>query len=139
MRTVLVLDIIRPTTKRRICVEQLFARLWRSTSNRMWMTVSKEVTLKNCIEWRITGIQGTFPPNTEGLHQKSTIVFIRLILWTKWRGRRAILGQLAINSMALPPIIDYGTQYVKDLVVHGVVSGDLNIGLQLVSPPLGPT
>ena len=47
-------------------------------------------------------------------------------------------GSLLSTSMALPPIIDYGKiAYVKDLVVNGVVKGDINISLAISEPGAG--
>ena len=86
------------------------------------------------------GIQGAlFPAEYGGTPPEEYDSFHELILWDEMAraGGGQALGQLAINSMALPPIIDYGTQYVKDLVVHGVVSGDLNISLAISEPSAG--
>jgi alkylation response protein AidB-like acyl-CoA dehydrogenase len=74
---------------------------------------------------------GTPPPDFDAFHE--------LILWDELSraGGGGALGQLSINSMALPPIIDYGTQYVKDLVIEGVVTGELNISLAISEPSAG--
>jgi alkylation response protein AidB-like acyl-CoA dehydrogenase len=48
-----------------------------------------------------------------------------------------VLGQSAINSMALPPIINHGSQYLKDLVVKDVVQGKKMICLAISEPHAG--
>jgi alkylation response protein AidB-like acyl-CoA dehydrogenase len=48
-----------------------------------------------------------------------------------------VLGHNAINSMALPPIIKNGSQYLKDLVVRQVVTGKANISLAISEPTAG--
>ena len=47
-----------------------------------------------------------------------------MILWDEIgrAGGGAVLWQLGVNSMALPPVIDYGSDYLKDLVVRSVRS-----------------
>ena len=47
------------------------------------------------------------------------------------------MGQMSINSMALPPIINYGTEAMKDEVVRAVVRGDKNICLAISEPTAG--
>lgn len=86
------------------------------------------------------GIQGClFPREYGGTPPEDFDSFHELILWDELArvGGGGALGQLAINSMALPPIIDYGKQYVKDLVVNGVVKGDINISLAISEPGAG--
>ena len=48
-----------------------------------------------------------------------------------------VLGQLGINSMALPPIINAGSDYLKNLVVKDVVQGRKNICLAISEPGAG--
>ena len=80
------------------------------------------------------GIQGAlFPEEYGGTPPEGFDAFHELILWDELArvGGGGALGQLAINSMALPPIIDYGTQYVKDLTIGGLVKGDINVSLAI--------
>lgn len=48
-----------------------------------------------------------------------------------------VLGQLAINSMAIPPIIHYGSDYLKDLVLPGVIQGTKHCALAISEPTAG--
>lgn len=48
-----------------------------------------------------------------------------------------VLGQLGINSMALPPIINAASDYIKNLVVQDVVQGRKNICLAISEPNAG--
>jgi alkylation response protein AidB-like acyl-CoA dehydrogenase len=86
------------------------------------------------------GIQGAlFPKEYGGTPPENFDAFHELILWDELSrtGGGGALGQLAINSMALPPIIDYGTQYVKDLVINGLIKGDINVSLAISEPLAG--
>ena len=62
-----------------------------------------------------------------------------MILWDEIArvGGGSIMGQMSINSMALPPIINYGTEEMKDEVVRAVVRGDKNICLAISEPTAG--
>lgn len=48
-----------------------------------------------------------------------------------------ILGQAGINSMALPPLMTYGSQYLKDKVCRDVVMGKKHICLAISEPHAG--
>lgn len=48
-----------------------------------------------------------------------------------------VLGQSAINSMALPPIINHGSAFLKQLVVKDVVQGKKMICLAITEPTAG--
>ncbi len=52
-------------------------------------------------------------------------------------GGGGVLGQAAINSMALPPILSVGSQYLKDLVCRDVVTGKKHICLAISEPWAG--
>jgi len=52
-------------------------------------------------------------------------------------GGGGVLGQMSINSMALPPISLYGSQYLKDMVVKDVLTGKKNISLAISEPSAG--
>lgn len=62
-----------------------------------------------------------------------------MILWDEIgrAGGGAVLWQLGVNSMALPPVIDYGSDYLKDLVVRDVVTGKKNMSLAISEPTAG--
>ncbi len=47
------------------------------------------------------------------------------------------LGQLAIDSMALPPILLAGSDYLKDKVARDVISGRKHISLAISEPSAG--
>jgi hypothetical protein len=63
----------------------------------------------------------------------------RLILWDEIArsGGGSVLGQMGINSMALPPIIRYGSAEMKARVVRDVVQGRKNISLAISEPSAG--
>jgi alkylation response protein AidB-like acyl-CoA dehydrogenase len=44
---------------------------------------------------------------------------------------------MAINSMALPPIMYSGSDYLKNLVLKDVISGKKNISLAISEPTAG--
>ena len=48
-----------------------------------------------------------------------------------------VLGQVGINSMALPPIVLYGSDYLKGLVVDDVAEGRKHISLAISEPSAG--
>lgn len=48
-----------------------------------------------------------------------------------------VLGQHAINSMALPPVIYHGSQYLKDMVCGPVIRGEKSICLAISEPGAG--
>eukprot|EP01060_Flectonema_neradi_P038379 TRINITY_DN801_c0_g4_i1.p1 TRINITY_DN801_c0_g4~~TRINITY_DN801_c0_g4_i1.p1 ORF type:complete len:420 (+),score=96.92 TRINITY_DN801_c0_g4_i1:54-1313(+) len=52
-------------------------------------------------------------------------------------GGGGVLGQVGINSMALPPIILYGSDYLKKLVVDDVAEGRKHISLAISEPTAG--
>mmetsp|Transcript_37901 Transcript_37901/g.74564 ORF Transcript_37901/g.74564 Transcript_37901/m.74564 type:complete len:426 (+) Transcript_37901:41-1318(+) len=52
-------------------------------------------------------------------------------------GGAGVMGQVSINSMALPPITLYGSQYLKDKIVKDVITGKKNISLAISEPSAG--
>jgi len=48
-----------------------------------------------------------------------------------------VLGALGINTISLPPILNYGSQFLKDLVVRDVVQGRTSICLMISEPTAG--
>ena len=74
---------------------------------------------------------GTPPPGFDAFHE--------LILWDELAriGGGGVLGQLGINSMALPPVITAGTDAQKALVCRDVISGRKNISLAISEPGAG--
>lgn len=52
-------------------------------------------------------------------------------------GGGGVLGQAAINSMALPPIIHFGSDYLKDLVLRDVITGKKFCSLAISEPYAG--
>ena len=80
-----------------------------------------------------------FPEEFGGTPPKDFDAFHELILWYEMAqlGGGGVLGQLSINSMALPPVINFGTQTMKDEVVRAVVTGQKNICLAISEPGAG--
>lgn len=74
---------------------------------------------------------GTRPDDFDAFHE--------MILWDEIgrAGGGAVLWQLGVNSMALPPVINYGSDYLKDLVVRNVVTGKMNMSLAISEPTAG--
>ena len=74
---------------------------------------------------------GTRPDDFDAFHE--------MILWDEIArvGGASVMGQMSINSMALPPIINYGTEEMKDEVVRAVVRGDKHICLAISEPTAG--
>lgn len=48
-----------------------------------------------------------------------------------------VMGQGAIDSMALPPILHYGSEYLKALVARDVIQGRKHICLAISEPQAG--
>jgi len=74
---------------------------------------------------------GTRPADFDAFHE--------LILWDEMGriGGTGILGQMAINSMALPPILLAGSKQQKDRVAKDVIQGRKNISLCISEPGYG--
>ncbi len=52
-------------------------------------------------------------------------------------GCGGILGHMAINAMALPPILNYGSMEIKDLVCKDVIQGRKFASLAISEPTAG--
>ena len=80
-----------------------------------------------------------FPAEFGGTPPKDFDAFHELILWYELAqlGGGGVLGQLSINSMALPPVISVGSQKMKDEVVRAVITGRKNICLAISEPGAG--
>ena len=74
---------------------------------------------------------GTPPAKFDSFHE--------LILWTEIArlGGGSMFGQLSINSMALPPVLQFGSQEMKDEVCRAVITGKKNICLAISEPSAG--
>jgi alkylation response protein AidB-like acyl-CoA dehydrogenase len=86
------------------------------------------------------GIGGLIYPREYGGTQPSDFdPFYELIMIDEMArmGGAHVLGQGAINSMALPPIIHHGSDYLKQLVVKDVVQGKKMICLAISEPHAG--
>jgi len=86
------------------------------------------------------GINGAiFPAEYGGTPPENYDAFHELILWDELAriGGGAVLGQLGIDSMALPPILLAGSQYLKDKVARDVITGRKHISLAISEPSAG--
>ncbi len=85
------------------------------------------------------GIQGVLYPKALGGTQPDDFdYFYEMILWGEMaRGGAGVLGQMSINSMALPPIIKFGSEEMKARVVKDVVQGRKQISLMISEPSAG--
>jgi len=86
------------------------------------------------------GISGIgYPKEIGGYQPDDYDPFYELIACDE--GARAggghVLGQNAINSMALPPILKYGSQRLIDMVARDVVQGRKHIALAISEPYAG--
>jgi len=85
------------------------------------------------------GIQGIlYSKEFGGTRPDDFDAFYELILWDEMaRLGGGVLGQMAINSMALPPILNAGSDELKSLVVRDVVQGRKCICLAISEPYAG--
>lgn len=86
------------------------------------------------------GIQGVlYPREYGGTRPDDFDSFHELILWDEMArvGGGGALGQMSINSMALPPVINFGSQAMKDRLARDVITGKKNISLMISEPWAG--
>ena len=86
------------------------------------------------------GIQGVlYPKEWGGTRPADFDAFHELLLWDELAraGGGGVLGQMSINSMALPPVMEHGSQRLRDLVCRDVVTGKKNICLAISEPGAG--
>eukprot|EP00924_Labyrinthula_sp_SR-Ha-C_P010079 maker-scaffold_40-snap-gene-1.50-mRNA-1 protein AED:0.18 eAED:0.18 QI:96/1/1/1/1/1/2/175/418 len=86
------------------------------------------------------GIQGIlYPKEYGGTKPDDFDAFYELILWDEMArvGGGGVLGQMGINSMALPPIMHFGNQKLKDLVLKDVIQGRKFCSLMISEPLAG--
>ena len=86
------------------------------------------------------GIQGLlYDKSVGGTKPDDFDAFHECILWDELcrPGGGGVLGQLAINSMALPPIINFASDHIKNMVVKDVVQGRKNCSLMISEPSAG--
>lgn len=74
---------------------------------------------------------GTKPDNFDAFHE--------LILWDELArsGGGEALGQMSVNSMALPPIINFGSKEMKEKVLKDVIQGNKFCSLMISEPLAG--
>jgi alkylation response protein AidB-like acyl-CoA dehydrogenase len=85
------------------------------------------------------GVQGVlFPNEWGGTRPDDYDAFHEMILWDEFsRCGGHVMGQLGINSMALPPIIKYASDALKEKVVRPVVMGKKQCSLAISEPTAG--
>jgi len=86
------------------------------------------------------GISGViYPKEYGGTRPDDYDTFYELIMLDEFArvGGGGILGQLGINSMALPPIIQFGSEYLKEKVIRDVVTGKKQCSLMISEPWAG--
>ncbi|KAK3246552.1 hypothetical protein CYMTET_43917 [Cymbomonas tetramitiformis] len=86
------------------------------------------------------GIAGAiFPAEHGGTPPEDFDAFHELILWDELArcGESGVLGQLSINSMAIPPIMHHGSKYLKDKVLRDVIIGKKFCALAISEPTAG--
>ncbi|CAK9002867.1 Acyl-CoA dehydrogenase AFT10-1 (AF-toxin biosynthesis protein 10-1) [Durusdinium trenchii] len=86
------------------------------------------------------GIQGAiFPVEYGGTPPEGFDAFHEVILWDELArcGGGMVFAQLSVNSMALPPVLNAGSDELKARVVPDVVSGKKFISLALSEPTAG--
>ena len=94
-----------------------------------------------CIDFFSSFVQPgvIFPKELGGTPIADFDAFHELILWDEFArvGGGSVLGGLGINSMALPPIVQFGSERIKEMVCYPVVSGQKNISLAISEPGAG--
>mmetsp|Transcript_55596 Transcript_55596/g.119355 ORF Transcript_55596/g.119355 Transcript_55596/m.119355 type:complete len:419 (+) Transcript_55596:30-1286(+) len=84
------------------------------------------------------GLQGILFPKEFGGAREDTDYFHELILWDEMgRCSAQVLGQLQINSMAIPPVLLHGSEEMKAAVLPAVVQGEKSISLMISEPQAG--
>jgi len=85
----------------------------------------------------ITGI--LFPKEFGGARPEPYDAFLELILWDEFTrvAGAGVFGAAEIDSMALPPIVNFGSDYLKNKVGRDVVSGKKHIALAISEPWAG--
>jgi len=85
------------------------------------------------------GISGIlYPVEYGGYRPPNHDAFYEVILWAELaRVGGGVLGQLAINSMALPPIVNFGSEQLKEKVLRDVITGNKSISLMISEPTAG--
>jgi alkylation response protein AidB-like acyl-CoA dehydrogenase len=102
-----------------------------------WIETGYPVELhRRAYELGISGI--IYPKEYGGTKPDDFDAFYELILVDEIsRVGGGVLGQLGINSMALPPIIHFGTDYLKDKVLRDVIQGYKTCCLAISEPYAG--
>ena len=85
------------------------------------------------------GIQGVIFPERYGGSKERHDAFHELILWDELArcGGGMAFAQLGVNSMALPPVLNAGSEELKAEVVPGIVRGEKFISLAISEPTAG--
>eukprot|EP01125_Pyxidicula_operculata_P002132 TRINITY_DN12071_c0_g1_i1.p1 TRINITY_DN12071_c0_g1~~TRINITY_DN12071_c0_g1_i1.p1 ORF type:complete len:415 (-),score=98.04 TRINITY_DN12071_c0_g1_i1:60-1304(-) len=86
------------------------------------------------------GLQGIiYPKEYGGTKPDDFDAFYELILIDELArsGSAGVLGQAGINSMALPPILVAGSEYLKEKVCRPVITGKKHICLAISEPTAG--
>lgn len=103
-----------------------------------WIKTGYPVSLhKECYEAGIAGI--IYPKEHGGTPPDDFDAFYELIMCDELAriAGGGVMGQLSINSMALPPIVMAGSKYLKDKVIRPVVTGEKCISLAISEPGAG--
>ena len=85
------------------------------------------------------GLACFYPKEFGAILPEDCDIFHEMILWDEVarNGGSACLGQMSINSMALPPIIAHASNELKSLIVRDVIAGKKNIALAISEPSAG--
>jgi alkylation response protein AidB-like acyl-CoA dehydrogenase len=86
------------------------------------------------------GIGGIlYPKEWGGTKPDDFDYFYEQIMWDEFSraGGGQVYGQADIDSMALPPILKFGSDYLKEKVCRGVVTGRKHIALAISEPYAG--
>lgn len=118
------------------CREFFEARIGPNVEDWIQNGYPKEIH-KEMYQAGLTGI--LYPKEYGGTPPADMDAFYELIFNDEMSrcGGGGILGQLAINSMALPPLIAGGHPDLKELVIGPVVRGEKNICLAISEPSAG--
>jgi acyl-CoA dehydrogenase len=78
-----------------------------------------------------------FPPEYGGSKTQDCFYLLIMIDELARCGGGNVLQQMSVNSMALPPILNAGSRFLKDKIVRDVVTGKKHICLGISEPWAG--
>ena len=78
-----------------------------------------------------------FPKEYGGSKSKDAFYLLILLDEMARAGGGNVLQQMSVNSMALPPVLNAGTKFLKDTIARDIVTGKKHICLGISEPWAG--